>query len=584
MCCTLKIFITLFGVFCTGQAAFSDSMSEKLFIKPLLSGHVFAHFEFPIYLENDIESQQTFKHFRLFPRSLGEIISKHSVLELHFSLTQGLWRHEKWGYPVRDSPPGAELWAWFQQSTSDVQGTWKSLANSLSGQFCASLNFIDEHNSVSPKISFRPEGAIRAYGSYNSSFLRYSSLPRETTCTENLTPFKKLLPCDTKAGLSTLLNAIYVLNSHYFSLAVDLRNVCKNKDCSSTVIELKPSVSVVFDPPVTQQGKQDWSFVKLFGTGITRSCPLASESKVYIDISTNFTGIPFTLTPESFTVITLKSKLPEEKKIAVYDIPQVLSTSRQLNVGAAYGKQHIYWYIPPPIIHANRYIAGYGQEHGGIHCSIYNNHPSKSIKVLYLDVIPWFLRVFSHTLSISNNGKTIVPEYQHYQPARDRQRPHHLELIFTLPPNSVTELSMEFKYAFLKWTEYPPDANHGYHIGSSVISALVDTERNFTIMLNDLEERKPQQGYFLRLHTQSPLVSLPTPDFSMPYNVICLSCTVVALAFGPIHNVTTKRLVPIADKKDKKWFTELKGKLQKWWKGKTTEDNSPENLDLKKEK
>lgn len=29
----------------------------------------------------------------------------------------------------------------------------------------------------------------------------------------------------------------------------------------------------------------------------------------------------------------------------------------------------------------------------------------------------------------------------------------------------------------------------------------------------------------------------------MPYNVICLSCTVVALAFGPLYNITTKQLV-----------------------------------------
>lgn len=29
----------------------------------------------------------------------------------------------------------------------------------------------------------------------------------------------------------------------------------------------------------------------------------------------------------------------------------------------------------------------------------------------------------------------------------------------------------------------------------------------------------------------------------MPYNVICLACTAVALAFGPLHNISTKRLV-----------------------------------------
>ena len=42
------------------------------------------------------------------------------------------------------------------------------------------------------------------------------------------------------------------------------------------------------------------------------------------------------------------------------------------------------------------------------------------------------------------------------------------------------------------------------------------------------------------LFTESLLLSLPTPDFSMPYNVICLACTVAALAFGPLHNITTR--------------------------------------------
>jgi phosphatidylinositol glycan class T len=42
------------------------------------------------------------------------------------------------------------------------------------------------------------------------------------------------------------------------------------------------------------------------------------------------------------------------------------------------------------------------------------------------------------------------------------------------------------------------------------------------------------------LFTEILLLSLPTPDFSMPYNVICLACTVAALAFGPLHNITTR--------------------------------------------
>lgn len=46
------------------------------------------------------------------------------------------------------------------------------------------------------------------------------------------------------------------------------------------------------------------------------------------------------------------------------------------------------------------------------------------------------------------------------------------------------------------------------------------------------------------MHTESLLVSLPTPDFSMPYNVICFVCTVIAIGFGSIFNLTTRRLQP----------------------------------------
>jgi len=50
-----------------------------------------------------------------------------------------------------------------------------------------------------------------------------------------------------------------------------------------------------------------------------------------------------------------------------------------------------------------------------------------------------------------------------------------------------------------------------------------------------------RDGYLVQFRTETLIVTMPTPDFSMPYNVICLACTVVALAFGPLHNITTKR-------------------------------------------
>lgn len=39
-----------------------------------------------------------------------------------------------------------------------VDKAWKELSNILSGIFCASLNFIDSTNTVTPTASFKPLG------------------------------------------------------------------------------------------------------------------------------------------------------------------------------------------------------------------------------------------------------------------------------------------------------------------------------------------------------------------------------------------------------------------------------------------
>ncbi len=45
----------------------------------------------------------------------------------------------------------------------------------------------------------------------------------------------------------------------------------------------------------------------------------------------------------------------------------------------------------------------------------------------------------------------------------------------------------------------------------------------------------------MNVYSETLLMNLPVPDFSMPYNVICLTCTVVAIAFGSLHNFTTRK-------------------------------------------
>lgn len=80
-------------------------------------------------------------------------------------------------------------------------------------------------------------------------------------------------------------------------------------------------------------------------------------------------------------------------------------------------------------------------------------------------------------------------------------------------------------------------------------------------MLFSFEDAGSNNEYFIRLHTETLLISLPTPDFSMPYNVICLACTVIAIAFGSIHNLTTRRFVVYDEVKHASVFTRLRRRL-----------------------
>uniref|UniRef100_A0A3Q1BJG1 Phosphatidylinositol glycan anchor biosynthesis, class T n=1 Tax=Amphiprion ocellaris TaxID=80972 RepID=A0A3Q1BJG1_AMPOC len=520
-----------------------DDFQEELVVRPLHSGDIYASFQFRTLWETDFMRGNKVSHYRLFPKSLGQVISKFSVRELHISFTQGYWRTMQWGQPYLPSPPGAELWVWFQDSVTDVDATWKELTNVLSGIFCASLNFIDSTNTVQPSASFKPLGIGNVT---DHRFLRYATLPREIVCTENLTPWKKLLPCGSKAGLAVLLKSEKLFHSSFHSQAVHIRPVCQDWQCKTTSWELRQTLNVVFDLHNSGQGKREWSLFKMFSRTLTEACPLASSSKIYIDITDNPEGEQFELSPAT-SLLSQAMVLGDRRTFSVYDLTQqdTFGSVRSLNLLIRWKSTE--GDMLRPLLHAERYVAGYGLQTGEIHTLMYNHHPYRSFPVLLLDSVPWYLRLYIHTLTVTSKGKDNKPSYIHYQPSKDRVRPHLLEMLVQLPPNSVTEVTVQFERALLKWTEYTPDPNHGFYVGSSVISSLVPS--TVAMDTNSTRERplfssffpcKEESSYFVRVYTEPLLVNLPTPDFSMPYNVICLTCTVVAVGYGSLYNLLTR--------------------------------------------
>lgn len=126
-----------------------------------------------------------------------------------------------------------------------ADGRWLTLTNALSGLFCASLNFIDSTRTTRPVMSFQPTGD---HPNVNSSDLHllHGTLPREVVCTENLTPFLKLLPCKGKAGISSLLDGHKLFDASWQSMSIDVRPICPpgGADC---VLEITQTIDMVLD-------------------------------------------------------------------------------------------------------------------------------------------------------------------------------------------------------------------------------------------------------------------------------------------------------------------------------------------------
>ena len=193
--------------------------------------------------------------------------------------------------------------------------------------------------------------------------------------------------------------------------------------------------------------------------------------------------------------------------------------------------------VSQPPLYASRSFTGHGQERGGVQALFTNPSATSSIDFVYFETLPWFMKPYLHTLtarlSTSTSPDPNIIKETFYRPALDRRRGTQLELLISVPVSSTVILTYDFDKAILRYTEYPPDANRGFDVAPAVIR-----------LLGQPSNPRPsisQQPVYIR--TSSLLLPLPTPDFSMPYNVIILTSTVMALAFGMIFNLLVRRFV-----------------------------------------
>ncbi|KAH3671249.1 hypothetical protein OGAPHI_000472 [Ogataea philodendri] len=567
------------------SATLSYPFEESLEFKPLKSNNLLASFNFKL---NSSEFQlyqpkgETL-HYSVFSKLLGPILQETNTRELHLRFSQGWYDAEVYGeLPAKGGQSGGtgvELWSVIEGTDDEsVFHDWIRLVNSLSGLFCASLNFIDSDSTTYPVTVFQPKSQLLQQNSLeNDLYLLRSALPREPVCTENLTPFLKLLPTKGKAGISSLLTGHKVFNSQWSSMSIDITTHCSETGCHYEMDQsiklilnvplalernempipkptpgskLKCDPSKFFDAyhcfPLDEVSELDYSLLDLFGKQIQGGALISNTpTKVCADINKKAWNIDV----NSSTNVDLHD---ENGKTCF-----TITDSENYNIHFKSSNTSEIAPLPAPPIYASRSLSGYSQDSGGFRIDL-TNPTDEDSKIIIFESTPWFVRIYLHTLTITVNSTNTYtvddPEFDTllngiiYNPAIDRKKPSHLELLVTIPAHTKVKLALQFDKSMLLYAEYPPDANHGFEIEPAVISVL-DKDTNDVVY---------------QMRTTTALLTLPTPDFSMPYNVIILTSTVMSLAFGAIFNLLIKRTVTEeeAERKAKSASSKIRDRLK----------------------
>lgn len=435
---------------------------ELLEITPLSRDYLLSSFTFNT-SSADISAVES-NHFDILPRSLLQIARKSHTTSLHLRFSRGRWNQQVWGSLPHDGRrtggTGIEVWASID-SDSPAED-WTRLVNSLSGMFCASLNFIDGTRTIKPRFALREE--------FSTGELFYGSLPQETVCTENLTPFLKLLPCKGHAGISSLLSGHKLFDTDWSVLSVDLDTSpvggIKVTLGVDLVFDLQRALSTARDPlPASQPSEelicaedkfytsdvtcfpqdgrqfQDWSFTQIFGKPLSNRCSVADEEATHMRINH---GSQARLVPHSQL---------RENEHSSYILQE-----EQLNLQYSDRNEPMITAAP---IEVRRTLTSHGSSlHGKITLAI-TNKKGEAVDIVYFSTLPWFMRPYLHTLSTSHKGVIYDTVYE---PEKDRIRPTHLEMKLKVPANEVIVITFEFERTVLRYAEYPPDANRGFDV------------------------------------------------------------------------------------------------------------------------
>lgn len=170
-------------------------------------------------------------------------------------------------------------------------------------------------------------------------------------------------------------------------------------------------------------------------------------------------------------------------------------------------------FAPNRPVRVQSFKTGTGDDEAGFGY-VLDNGSAQPVTIEILQPIPWMFRPLWHQAT-RNSALNVI----HLKPAKfDRKSSSFAELVFTVPANTQIRYHVPLEREFLRIDEFPANSERGINLPAAKITIGDESFASNVLVY-----------------------TWPIPDATMPFNVITMSSTVMALFYGAFFNMIFRR-------------------------------------------
>lgn len=208
---------------------------------------------------------------------------------------------------------------------------------------------------------------------------------------------------------------------------------------------------------------------------------------------------------------------------------------------------------------------------GSFTTKIRNSDMSCSVNVIEKEIYPFFITPNFSSLKVAlhqgggagqsnykarHTGDQNIVQIQLVQPSQDNgieinfkdDGSLRLSINSKLPPDSSLILSIDFEPRFMNFESFPADPNRGVDIppAFAIFTPDIGCDKNVLNHHNAFQSVVPlsEETSYSRVFYSRPIQIFPAlPDSTMPFNVLCITCTLFTFIIGSMMNILVRKTV-----------------------------------------